>query len=154
MAFREKTAWISLAVDLAVYGLYFAALLRALQAGEVDGGRFIGLFVGCVIVLVLAHIVLSLVAAILAPMEAEAPADERERVIAWKSESTGLVALNALALTVAAAGPLAAGVSPALRGMSAAEIATFLMSNGILFAVVVADLVRAGAQITHYRLGR
>ena len=66
MSFREKTAWISLLTTLVVWGYYFTVLLRALSAGNADGGNLMGMFVGCVVLLIAMQIVFGVIAAGLA----------------------------------------------------------------------------------------
>ena len=74
MSFREKSAWVMGAIMLAT-GLWYAQLVAAAPDAPV---------IGPLIPYVLAVIVLSIVAqvilAIISPKEADAPADERERI--------------------------------------------------------------------------
>jgi len=81
MPFHEKSAWIMI-IALALGGLlYFSAIL----AGSSDAGALVSprvplivLYTVCLTVIsVIGHIVI----AVLAPKEANAPADERERLI-------------------------------------------------------------------------
>lgn len=129
MSYRERSAWISLIVTLVVYGGYF-----------LSGGfsSFLGL-VGATVAFVIAMVVLTVISAILSPRDANAPADERERLIAHKSAhvayyivaSGGFVAIGALFF----------------------GIDRVLVANGLFFAMVLGEAVNDGARIVYFRRG-
>jgi hypothetical protein len=147
MPFREKSAWIQLVSAVAVWGYYFWTVALALAAGQ--SVHFVGLFVGCVIGLVVLQIVLSIFAALFALRDAEAPSDEREKLIALKAARIAFVVLNIGIITLAVAGPLFA--RPLLPGV--ADAGMIVMVNGILLAMVIAEIVRGASQIVYFRLG-
>jgi hypothetical protein len=154
MSFREKTAWVSMVSSIGVYAYYFLTLWTALRAGEAEGGRFLGLFVLCVFAMVVIQVAAAILMTVLAPKEAILPIDERERAIERRAGSAAFFALNGLVLTAAMFSPIYAGISVIFEGMSAPEVATFLMANAILLAVVLSDFVYRVWQILFYRLGR
>jgi hypothetical protein len=80
MAFREKSAW-AMALITGIAGLWYLNTLIALaaEAGMVPAP--LGLLVRYVIVIVVASIVAQVILAVITPTEAEAPADERERLV-------------------------------------------------------------------------
>lgn len=136
MSFREKSAWIGLAAYGVVFGTYFFLLWRSWDELY---GRGLGLMVGAVVMLIIIAATLSILAAIAAPKEANAPADERERLIELKTEriasytlSTGVVCL----------------IGALLIGWNG-----FLVANLLLAVLVIAELVKAGAQILYFRAG-
>jgi hypothetical protein len=67
---------------LAIYSSYFANVAMAVMRGEADGAHFVGLLSKSVMLFVLVTVVLTIIAAIVAPKDARAPQDERERLIA------------------------------------------------------------------------
>lgn len=151
MSYRERSAWISLVTTLGVWGWYFVVLARSFARGEADGARFVGLFIGCVVAIVALSIVLAIADAVRAPKESEAPADERERLIALRATGMAFPVLSVLVLTVAAASPILAGLGPSIFADDPLGEVTLLTANGVLLAVVVAEVVRSGGQILLYR---
>jgi hypothetical protein len=93
MSFREKTAWIALMAYGLVFGGYFFNLSRAWDEG-LDQRLGIGLMVVAVIALVVITASLMVTAALITPKQANAPADERERLIELKSERIASYALS------------------------------------------------------------
>ncbi len=87
MSFREKSAWISLLAYLGIYGFYFARVGSALMRGDADGAPFFGAFAQSVVLFVLVIIIGTIIAAVTAPKDANAPADEREKLITLKANS-------------------------------------------------------------------
>ena len=151
MPFREKTAWISVATTLLIWGYYCLRAIPALASGSADSGEFVGLFVGCTILSVIVQIVLIIIVSVAAPGDANTPADERERMFALKSERIAYFFLAAIVATVALASPVVIGASPDLFPRDPLGSAVLIMGNGILLGLIVAELVRAGAIIVHYR---
>lgn len=158
MSFREKIAWISLLTTVSVWGFYFARVGPALVGGDA-GPWQMALFVECVLFTVVAQVVLITVTAVGAPREAGAPADEREVRIAARATVVAYAILLALVLCVACATPFVLGMTLKVEGMTYVSLSsrgdpTVIVANGILLAVVVAELVRSSATLTFYRLGR
>ena len=139
MSFREKSAWISLLSVLIPFGYYFTALGRSLHSGQGPQRYFFFLLVACVIGQVAIQIALHVVAAVQAPKDAQAAKDERERLIELKSTRIAFYVLVVGVLMVAGSTHLGAG--------------KILMANGILLALVLADLVRYSGQIVYFRRG-
>jgi hypothetical protein len=138
MSFREKSAWIALVTYGLVFGVYFFLLSQAWD-DRYSQGLSIGLLVAAVVGLVVIAAALTIVAAVLNPKEANAPADERETLIDLKAEriasytlSTGVVLL----------------IGALLLGWNG-----YLVANLLLAAMVIAELVKAGAQIAYFRAG-
>jgi hypothetical protein len=133
MSFREKTAWISLISMAGIYGLYFWSLIRS---GPGGGGRT-GSLLGTVIALVVVQTVLTIAVAVFAPKEAQAPRDEREKLIELKATR---FAYAGLATGIAVAVFFAAFPAPIIFG-----------ANSLLFILVIAEIMRSGCQIVQYR---
>jgi hypothetical protein len=139
MSFREKSAWISLLLYLGIYGFYFTQVAVAVTRGEAGGGRFLGLFGQSVVLFVAATIVLTVIAAVLAPKDAQAPQDEREKLIALKANSvSGYVLAGAVVLVI---GVLFFGADE------------FLTINLLFFALVLSEVCRVAAQLVLTRRG-
>ncbi|MDB5691362.1 MAG: hypothetical protein JWO81_425 [Alphaproteobacteria bacterium] len=151
MSFREKSAWISLATTLAVWGYYVVALVPALASGRPDGPRLISLFSACVFLLVVAQVVLSVLIAVHSPKEAQAPADEREQLIGLKASRLAFYTLSALAIVTAIATRLLAAAGPSLFPRDPLGGSMIVVGSAIFFAVVAAELVRATGQIVYFR---
>jgi hypothetical protein len=133
MPFREKTAWISLISMAGIYGVYFWWLIRA---GHGAGSRTGGLLV-TVIALVMLQSLLIIAAAIFDPKNAQAPRDEREKLIELRATR---FAYAGLATGIAFAIFFAAFPNPIMFG-----------ANSLLFILVVAEIMRSGSQIVQYR---
>ena len=136
MSFREKTAWISLISMAGIYGLYFWSAVRSRAQG--GSGNLTGL-AGTVVAIVVVQTVLTIIVAIFDPKDAQAPRDERDRMIDLKSARFAYFAL---------AGSVACAVSVA------AIYPSFIFStNALLFVLVAAEVLRSGCQIVQYRRG-
>ena len=133
MSFREKTAWISLISMAGIYGLYFWSLMRS---GPGRGSRTGGLL-GTVIALVIVQTVLTIAAAVFDPKSAQAPRDERERLIELKATR---FAYAGLATGIVFAVFFAAFPNPIIFG-----------ANSLLFILVVCEIMRSSCQIIQYR---
>lgn len=135
MPFREKTAWISLVSMSVIYGVYFWSLIRSGRHADTNVGGLLG----TIIALVIVQVVLTVAVAIFAPKEANAPADERERLIQLKATR---VAYSGLATGIAFAIFFAAFTPPIIFG-----------ANSLLLILVVCEIMRSGCQIIQYRRG-
>jgi uncharacterized membrane protein YidH (DUF202 family) len=138
MSFREKIAWISLIAQAVVFGAYFILLCQAWDDSP-EQGLSIGLMVAAAAALVVIVTVPTIVIAVAAPKQANAAADERERIIALKSESVASYVLSTGVVCL---------VGALLAGWNA-----FLVANLLLGSLVIAELVKAGAQILSFRVG-
>jgi Ca2+/Na+ antiporter len=156
MSFREKSAWITFILLLVVFGFYFVSFGAAFFAGE---GRLeaahsdvnaatartvahVGFFVlmGLLVVaIIVGEIVLHIIIAVRSPAEANAPQDERERLIALKAKRPAYYVLATTAFLSIAVLSLGGGA--------------WALANGILFAMWLGELTNYGAQIYFYRRG-
>ncbi len=154
VAFREKAAWISLAVTLVVWGGYFAVVWGEIAGGRPNGALILERFMSAVVFSVLASIVAAIVLALVSGRAADAPADERERLIALKSTEVAYAVLSLGVVVVALTAPaVALGGLNLFPGDPAADTA-LIAANGVLFALIAAEVVRGGLTIARYRLGR
>jgi hypothetical protein len=138
MSFREKIAWISLVATVVVYGGYFASLTVPASGGGRLAASF-GLLVGATVLFIIAMIVLTVFAAVLAPRDAAAPPDEREKLISLKASQFSYFALSSGAFTAIVA--LFVGTD------------RFFTANFLFFALVVSEIAKDAAQIVYFRRG-
>lgn len=135
MSFREKGAWISLLSMTVIYGLYFRSVILA---GPQAGFRFGGLL-GTIIALVVVQVVLYIAVAIFAPTDADAPPDERDKLVELRAIR---VAYAGLSIGIAFACFFGAFNPPIVFNV-----------NALLFILVTAEVLRCACQIVQYRRG-
>lgn len=152
MPFREKSAWISIFVTLLIWGSYFGDMMPNLLSGRPDLDGMLGAFFGSVALAVILQIVLTIVIAVLSPKEANAPADERERLIELRAANIAYNVLTFLLVIAVLGAPamslfhaLKAGIEPSLGS------AVVPMANGVLLALVLAEVVKHIAQLVQFR---
>jgi hypothetical protein len=137
MPFKEKIAWISVTTTILVWGAFFGFALST--RWHLPGPVYFAAFGGAMVVQAILATVASIAAAVLAPKDASAGGDERDRRIAHRSYAFAYPVL--LVLIVCAAGSVHLGVH-------AIGIAYEIMG-----AIVLAEIVHYGAQIAGYRRG-
>ena len=137
MSFREKSAWISLISILLVSGFFFLRVPWTLTPSS--SPKLVHGLLFCVVALVVLEVVAHVVVAIRAPEDAQAPKDERERLI-------DLEATRA-AHYVYAVGSLLA-VSTIHLGANA-----IAMGYLVLLAFVIGAVVNYAARIVYHRRG-
>jgi hypothetical protein len=138
MSFREKSAWISFITILVVFGAYFWIVSQEM-AGTVGDRTAFKIEVGLIVAFIVLEVVLHVALAMQAPSEARAPRDERERLIEMRS--------TRVAFQVLVVGALAC------VGMIHITRSAWAITQHVLLAVVVAQLVRFGGQIIYFRRG-
>jgi hypothetical protein len=138
MSFREKSAWISFVTILLVFGIYFWHAMGVF-IGSVDFGAVFPVQAGLIAAFVVLQVVLHIVLTIQAPKEAWTPRDERERLIDMRATRVAFQVL----------------VIGALAGVGTIHLTTsrWVVSQVVLLAIVVAELVRFGGQIVYFRRG-
>jgi uncharacterized membrane protein len=137
MSFKEKVAWISVVTTVLVWGGYFGFM--ATTGGHYPGHvYFFGFFAAMIVQAILATVA-SIVSAVLAPSEASAGSDERDKAIARRAYAIAYPVLLVLIVCVAAS------IHFGVRAVG--------MAYGIMGAIVIAEIVHYGAQIAGYRRG-
>lgn len=139
MTFKEKSAWI-MCLALIVAGVFYAwSVLGIWQvAGAVPPPNVLGLAVGVIIIIAIA-IFGHAVAAIGNPMDANAPEDERDRLVVWRAGNLGGLLMGALSLC--------ALFSFALNGDGN------LLFHSIIGALTLSQLAEYALTILYYRRG-
>jgi hypothetical protein len=139
MSFREKSAWISMLSILAIYGFYFWSLFQTTAVRQMERFHSGPLLLQTIVVLVAVQIVLHVAVAIRKPREAQAPRDERERLIELKATRIGFAGL-------------ASGVVVACF-LGALNPPILFSTNSLLFVLVASEVLRSAGQIVYFRLG-
>lgn len=137
MPFREKIAWITAGSLLIVFGGYFWTLAQSWDATR--GFVSIPLMIGAVVLLTIFMAGYSIAAAIGSPREANAPADEREKLIDLKAERIASYVVSICVLCL---------IGALLIGWNG-----LLVANLLLASMVISELTKAVAQIVSYRTG-
>ena len=83
--FREKTAWAMAAILAGGAAFYLNMVISASRALGQTAPPIIGFVIAYVVVIVIASVILMSVLAATSPSEANAPADEREKIIGDKA---------------------------------------------------------------------
>jgi hypothetical protein len=148
MSFREKSTWVTFVLLLVTFVIYVASFFVLYGPVTVNGqsvpavvrlfglfGIFIALMIGFVVIEVVMHVLLAL----RTPKDANAPLDEREKMIVLKSTQPAFYVLLVGAFLVI--------------GTMHLGITTYHMAHSILFVVWAAELVRYGMQLYYFRRG-
>tara|TARA_B100000315_G_scaffold250691_1_gene283944 strand:- start:469 stop:888 length:420 start_codon:yes stop_codon:yes gene_type:complete len=138
MSFREKSAWISLISILLVSGFFFRHV-PSMMTAESHPALVRGLLY-CVIALVVIEVVAHVVVAMRAPKDAQAPKDERERLIELKAIRSAHYVF-------------VVGVLLAVSSMIHIRANVFAMAYHLLLAFVVAEVVNYATRIVYHRRG-
>jgi len=139
MVFREKIAWLSLAAMIVAYGIYFPLAEQAAARGEATTPHLLVLLGGVLTVQALVVIVASIAMAIQSGRDANAPADERDRLIARRGA--------AIAYFVLMVGMVSVGCVMPFYDQG------WEIINAALFALVIAEIVRYVVIVLSYRRG-
>ncbi len=148
LSYPEKSALVSLLAVLFIYGGYFADVVSGASERTLSAMLYasIGVVIALVVIEILFHVALSLVS----PGDAEAPADERDRLINARAAR--------LAYGVLSAGVIIVLVHILLRGAmgeagAVAAVDLFTVANLLLLCVVCSEICQFGARIYYYRRG-
>ncbi|MEO0366743.1 MAG: hypothetical protein AAF265_14765 [Pseudomonadota bacterium] len=134
--FEEKSAWIQLIALIVVLGGYFFVALQMHTGGVHDIRAYVPVFAVSVILLVIV-MVFGHIAAV--AMTRNDDRDERDNVIAWRSEY--------LSSWVVAVGVLAA-ITAMVFGIN-----TVLVAHGLLLSLLASELLSSSLKIIFYRHG-
>ena len=135
MAFREKSAAITLFCLLAVYGAYAVwAVWAARSIPETEGA-----LVAAAACLIVAMAVIHIVAAVLSGRDARAKSDERDRSIGWRAARNAYYTLMSCIW-----------VSPALDLL---HLGAAVLLNAVVGTIVLAEIVNYASRFVYYRRG-
>jgi cytochrome bd-type quinol oxidase subunit 2 len=135
MAWREKTAWITLVAMGVTYGVYFTLISRQ----SLSTLSMLELFAVVTVLQVIAVVTVTSVLAALSSEEARAKPDERDRAVARRGAS--------IAYFVLIVGVITVGVVMPFRDSG------WRLTNATFFALVIAETVRYLTVVVSYRRG-
>ena len=139
MSFRDKSALVTIIALVAASLGYVVSLVSEADGGPLSDVHYQPLMLGFVIVVAVFSIGGQILVAISSPREAQAPRDERERIIAWRSTSVSSAVL-AIAAFVAIT-------------LSLAEIDWFWIANSVLALWGAAEILSGAVALTLSRRG-
>lgn len=139
MTFIEKSTLATTLLLVVVFGAYFALVLGPVAASPDRQGAFTGLLVAATVVLTILAVVSHIVLALLFRSQANAGHDERDRLIALRSER-----LSGYILAVG----MFTGVVLAML-----DAAAFWIAQALLAAWVIAEVTEGTSKLIQYRRG-
>jgi len=137
MTFREKIAVLTLIANVLIYGAYFGDTTLGVLDGvyALDQGYLIQTIVMLIVVVIAGSIVLG----IFAGREADAPADERDRLVAMRADQR--------------AGYVVAFGAGASLVMAIAGLSVFWIANTVLAGLVAGEMLKSLSTLIDYRRG-
>ena len=135
MSFREKSAWISFVCLLLLTVTFFVAQQHHPHDAQGHLHLALGVFGGFVLLQVVLHVIVALQS----PKDARTPKDERERFIELRAARIGFYSLVVGELVAMAAFHAHGRVD--------------MMMWSVLFAILIAWLIKLGSEIVLYRRG-
>jgi hypothetical protein len=163
LSFREKSAWISLAVLLLVYIPYFVYVSKLVREAQFNIGTAVGVF----IVAVIFQIVVAVIAQIFISIRTRvAPKDERDIAIESKGFRNAyfvltvgiclaalFVAMIGLGESVTALAAAQSGGAPPFLQKLRGTLSPATATQVLLLCLVAAEVIRYGTQVFCYRRG-
>lgn len=153
MAFREKTLWASLAFTLAIWGWYFARFVGAFNAREFDQGAAAADFAMSVVLIVIVQIAAAILVAIFTGRDAGAPADDREKAFALAAYRPAYIVLVMGIVMLMLSGPVLLRIANEWQPAPPPGLTPILLGNGLLFVLVLGEVVHSIAQLIRFRMG-
>ena len=139
MSFRDKSALVTIVALLIASVVYVVSLVSAAGGKPLVDVAYQPYLIGFVIVLVIVSVVGQIAVAVMAPKEATAPRDERERLITWRAGSVSAYVLEVGAFLAIA--------------LAMAQVDWFWIANTVLALWVLAEIVDGGVQLSLSRRG-
>ena len=151
MSFREKLSWGVLLTTSAVWSFYFVRLGLKAADGQLTQDTVIWTLAGCAVVGAVFQIGLAVLAMAKTSKAERAVVDEREQGIALKSSQAAFLTMAFVLGGLATFAVVHALRHPGLLGDEAFAPSMLLAANGVVFALVLAEVVRHAVQITLLR---
>jgi|SRR4051812_10509379 len=156
LSFREKSAWVSLAVLLVVYIPYFCYVWTLADRGLLNIATAIGVFIAALFF----QIVLAVVAQIVIAIRAKAdPKDERDAAIDGKAFRnayfvlTSAICFAAVFVVVMGLAHGAAKADPRVAHVVRDLLSPAAATQILLSCLVISEIVKYGTQVFCYRRG-
>ncbi|QDZ07841.1 hypothetical protein FPZ24_10385 [Sphingomonas panacisoli] len=139
MAFREKIVWAAFVTTLLVWGSYFAVVIYKLTVSATHDMLLFWLFIAATVAQAAMMAATAAIAALMAPGDAAAPPDERDRMLGQRASG---VAYFVVLLAIVA---VIVWMHVGLRGVN------------VIFALIgvfiLGEAVRFGTKAIGYRTG-
>lgn len=140
MGFREKSLWVESAVMFCLWIWYFGKIGEGLLAQNLDQQETFGFFVTMIVVVIVLSVFSQIVLAIVSPKGSDSPADERDRLFAWRAGSHSSYML--------AAGIIMVAIYSMVNGTPAT-----VMVHMLILLLVAIEILTNALQIFYYRRG-
>ncbi len=153
MSIRERTAWIAVSCTLVVWGYYFVAFGIDVATARLDGGELLTRFIACMVISFVVMAGLAVLMGIVTRKSSfDAPPDELERMIEGHADRIGFRFLETVIPIALIAGLLSAGRIGEAFPADPAGSTALIFANGILFVIVLTELVRESVHIIGFRM--
>jgi hypothetical protein len=151
MTMREKVAWISVIVSLAIFGWYFWSVWSDYAAGALDGDALFSRFLRCLGIAIALMLPAALIAAWLGRQQFDPPADELEIRIEALSNRVGLALLEVALVGIVLLSEAVTDIARADYAADPAGATAVILINLLLFAAATAAMLRELLVILQYR---
>lgn len=151
MTMREKVAWISVIVTLAIFGWYFWSVWADYSVRMLDGDALFWRFLWCLGIAIAIMLPASLIAARLGGQDFDPPADELETRIEAISNRFGLALLEVALVAIVLLSKTVTDIARADFTADPVGATAIMLVNLVLFATAFAALVREIIVIIQYR---
>lgn len=141
MAFREKLAWVLLATTAVGYAIYVVIVSHIAGKTGWDSPvvAIVPALIGMIVWMTIVAVAGSITAAVSAPQDSYAPADERDRDVSRRASARAYPFLSAgIGLTIA---------------LMLFDMGLFKTMNLLVSVLVLAEIVRYAGEAWHYRRG-
>lgn len=152
MSVRERTAWIAVICTIVVWGYYFAAFLIDVLSRELDGSAVLTRFLVCMGLSLAGMIGLAIATGNFTSKNIDAAPDEMERTIEGRADRIGFRFLEAAIPLALIGGLLLTSRIAAAFPADPAGSTALIFANGVLFVIVLTELVRETVHIIGFRL--
>ena len=152
MSLRERNAWIATLSTLVIWSYYFASFWLDVVSRRLDGQQVLWRFVACMVVMAVVMIGLNIAAGVMTKKEIERAPDEMERTIEGRADRIGFRVLEWLVPIALIPGLLLTDAIEAAFPADPGGATALIFANGILFVVVLTEMVRELVTIVSFRM--
>lgn len=153
MSFKEKSTWISLVITLGIFGYYFINIWQlASLPPEVAKERALDLLSYVIVVTIILEAVFHGMLAATNHKAADLGADERDKLLEYKSNNLGYTVL-AVGVIIVLGRLIFVEHFPQLTVAGSSLGIPMLTAHLLLFAFILSEIVRFSALVIHYRRG-
>lgn len=139
MSFREKSAWITLITLVVLTVIFLLHIPPPYSLAPAPNPFLFGVLVRAIILFVIVVTVAHIVVAVRAPKEAQAPKDERERLIALRATAVSAYVYAILSLS---------SIFTIHHGTNGIGVAYL-----VFFSFIIAEIVNYALRVFYYRRG-